>query len=66
MKKISIITPTYNEQENVKLIANAIEQVAEKEKNYTFEHIFIDNCSEDDTVKNIEAMIIEQIGRAHV
>ena len=26
MKKISIITPTYNEQENVKLIANAIKK----------------------------------------
>ena len=32
MKKISRVTPTYNEQENVKLIANAIEQVAKKEK----------------------------------
>ena len=59
MKKISIVTPTYNEQENVKLMANAIEQVGKKEKNYIFEHIFIDNCSEDGTVKNIEALIIE-------
>tara|TARA_B100001093_G_scaffold416307_1_gene406939 strand:+ start:4800 stop:5759 length:960 start_codon:yes stop_codon:yes gene_type:complete len=57
MKKISIITPTFNEQENVKLMVEAIEQVARKEKDYIFEHIFIDNDSQDDTVKNIESLI---------
>ena len=44
MKKISIITPTFNEQDNVRLMADAIAKVAEKDKKYKFEHIFIDNA----------------------
>ncbi len=32
MKKISIITPTFNEEENVALMVDAITKVAEKEK----------------------------------
>ena len=34
MKKISIITPTFNEEENVALLIDAISKVAEKEKIY--------------------------------
>ena len=35
MKKISIITPTFNEEENVALLIDAISKVAEEEKKYT-------------------------------
>ena len=43
MKKISIITPTFNEEENVALMIDAIAKVAQKEKEYTFEHIIFVN-----------------------
>ena len=57
MKKISIRTPTYNEQENVKLVVDAIKQVAIKEQNYIFEHILIDNASTDQTENFIKDII---------
>ena len=57
MKKISIITPCFNEAGNIKLLAEAIANVAEKEKDYVFEHIFIDNASTDTTIAEIKSMI---------
>ena len=48
--KISIITPSYNQ---VKFIEQAIKSVLQQ--NYPdFEHIIIDNCSTDGTIKNIK------------
>ncbi len=57
MKKISIITPTFNEEENVALMVDAITKVAEKEKKYSFEHIIIDNASTDKTVNVVKDLI---------
>ena len=57
MKKISIITPTFNEEENVALMVDAIRKVAEKEKKYSFEHIIIDNASTDKTVNVVKDLI---------
>ena len=56
MKKISIITPTFNEEENVALLIDAISKVAEKE-NILFEHIIIDNASTDNTVDKVKDLI---------
>ncbi len=50
MKKISIVVPTYNEEENVVPLSKAL--VAELENslpNYDYEILFIDNCSTDNT-----------------
>lgn len=50
MKKISVLIPCYNEEENVVPIANAI--VEEMDKNlsdYDYEIVFIDNDSKDNT-----------------
>ncbi len=50
MKKISILIPCYNEEENVIPISNAI--ISEFEKNlskYDYEIVFIDNDSTDNT-----------------
>lgn len=50
MKKISIMIPCYNEEENVVAMANAV--VAEVENNlsgYDYELLFIDNDSTDNT-----------------
>jgi len=50
MKFISIITPCYNEEENVEVCYSRTKAVMEKLKNYKYEHIFIDNSSTDKTV----------------
>lgn len=51
MKKISVVVPCYNEQENVVPISEAIVEELNKLKNYDYELIFIDNCSTDNTRK---------------
>ena len=49
MKKISIITPTYNEQENIEKIYLSISSEMKK-LNFDYEHIVIDNNSNDKTI----------------
>lgn len=50
MKKISIVIPTYNEQENVVPLSKAIIDVLQtKLSQYDYEMIFIDNYSTDNT-----------------
>jgi polyisoprenyl-phosphate glycosyltransferase len=49
-KLISVITPCFNEQDNVDLICRRVEEVFSEQDLYDYEHIFIDNNSEDDTV----------------
>ena len=53
MKKISIVVPCYNEEENVEPISEAIIQQIEKLQNYTYELVLIDNCSTDKTKEKI-------------
>jgi len=50
MTMISIVTPCFNEKENVQELYDRIKQVM-KELPYDYEHIFIDNASIDDTVE---------------
>ena len=49
MKKISIVTPTYNEEENIEKLCGEIKKEFAK-LNYNYEHIVIDNCSTDKTI----------------
>lgn len=50
MKKISILIPCYNEEENVVPIANTIvEEMGKNLADYDYEIIFIDNDSKDNT-----------------
>lgn len=49
MKKISILVPCYNEQENVQEISIAIENELKKLTKYDYEIVFIDNYSTDKT-----------------
>lgn len=51
MKKISIVTPCYNEEENVKAIADVVKKMMAEFPQYDYEHIFIDNASTDKTQK---------------
>lgn len=50
MKKISIVTPCFNEEENVRELYDRIKKIMET-FDYEYEHIFIDNASTDSTVK---------------
>lgn len=51
MKKISIMTACYNEEENVIPLTDAVRKImAEELPGYDYEHVFIDNCSEDTTL----------------
>ena len=49
MKKISILTPTYNESENIKELCQSIQKVMSN-LDYDYEHIVIDNASSDGTI----------------
>ncbi len=50
MKKISIVCATYNEEGNVREVYSRVKQVFSGLPQYDYEHIFIDNASEDNTV----------------
>ena len=58
MKLISVVTPCYNEQDNVAECARVIKEVFDAHPEYEYEHIFIDNASTDatpDLLKNMAA-----------
>lgn len=47
MKHISVMTPCYNEEGNIMNIYQEVKEQFDKLPQYTYEHIFIDNCSTD-------------------
>jgi polyisoprenyl-phosphate glycosyltransferase len=60
MKKISIVTACYNEEENVEELYTQVKRVMEeKVSKYSYEHIFIDNSSEDRTVEILKRIAQE-------
>ena len=57
MKKLSIITPCYNEEVNVEICANELKKVmSEHLPSYKYEHIFADNASTDATLEKLKAL----------
>ena len=50
MKLISIVTPCYNEEENVEELHARINAVMSEFPKYKYEHILIDNASTDQTI----------------
>jgi len=56
MKIISIVTPCYNEEKNVAGLYNEVKNVFADQKNYRYEHIFIDNASIDNTVNILKSI----------
>ena len=56
MKKISVITPCYNEEVNVEICAAELKKVMEQLPGYDYEHIFADNASTDSTLIKLRAM----------
>ena len=49
MKKVSIMIPCYNEEQNVVEISKAVVNQMELLPQYDYELLFIDNCSTDNT-----------------
>ena len=58
MKKISILTPCYNEEMNVELLYNRVTDEMSKLLDYDYELIFIDNDSNDNTVNILKRLAI--------
>ena len=51
MKKITILTPCFNEEGNVKKLYDEVKKVMnESLANYEYNHLFVDNCSSDNTL----------------
>jgi len=50
MPFISIVTPCYNEEENIEELYHQIKSLFKNFSGYNYEHIFIDNASTDNTV----------------
>lgn len=51
MKKIVVVTACYNEEENIGHVYQRVKTVFQSSlQRYAYEHLFIDNASEDDTV----------------
>ncbi len=55
---ISIITPCYNEEDNVQKLYEAVKAEFDRLIQYDYEHIFIDNNSQDRTVEIIKALAL--------
>ena len=52
MKKITVVSPCYNEEDNVEICWQTVKAIFEKElPDYEREHIFVDNASSDRTVE---------------
>ncbi len=63
MKTISIVVPCYNEEENVRPLADALREMFKEDlPNYLYEIIFIDNDSQDSTRDIIREMCAEDKG----
>ncbi len=58
-KKISIVTPCYNEEGNIQRLRAAVVDVFKDLPGYEHEHIFIDNASKDQTPKLLKQMAQE-------
>ena len=59
MKKISIITPCFNEELNIEICYLAVKKIMKtKLPNYSYEHIFADNASSDTTF-----LVLEKIAK---
>lgn len=50
---ISVVTPCYNEAQNVRELAKQVAEVFAGLPQYELEHIFVDNCSTDETLAEL-------------
>ena len=50
LRKVTILTPCYNEADNVEALYERVRSIFQPLTDYTYEHLFIDNASTDRTV----------------
>lgn len=60
-KLISIVTPTYNEIDNIELLLNRIRDIIAPLDQYDFEILVIDNCSNDGTQEKIRELALQDM-----
>jgi glycosyltransferase involved in cell wall biosynthesis len=58
MKLISVVSPCYNEEENVAILIERVRAVFAEFPQYEYEHILIDNHSTDSTVEVLRAISV--------
>ncbi|BEP44977.1 MULTISPECIES: glycosyltransferase family 2 protein [Variovorax] len=56
MKHITVVTPCYNEEDNVEEVYRQVRAVFETIEGMTYEHLFIDNFSSDRTPELLRSM----------
>lgn len=59
MKLISIVTPCYNEEDNVEKVYQRVKELFASLGRYRYEHLFIDNASTDGTVAILRRLAAE-------
>jgi len=59
MKSISVLTPCYNEELNVREVYNRVRAVMIGLGRYRYEHLFVDNCSTDRTLEILKQIASE-------
>ncbi|TAN34192.1 glycosyltransferase [Patescibacteria group bacterium] len=55
-KLISVVTPAYNEEENIKDVYLQVREIFAQLPQYDYEHLFIDNASTDETVNILKGI----------
>lgn len=53
MKHITVVTPCFNEEENVEAVHSETRRIFSTISNVTYDHLFIDNASTDTTVSKL-------------
>lgn len=62
MKQLTVVTPTYNEEDNVESIYKKVKEIFSTQKYkslITYKHLFIDNSSKDGTIKILRKLASE-------
>jgi glycosyltransferase involved in cell wall biosynthesis len=59
MKLISIVTPCFNEEENVDDLYQQVKAIFNQLPQYKYEHIFIDNASTDKTISILKNLALK-------
>lgn len=56
MKKVTVIVPCYNEEDNVQLFYNTVSAITDKIKDYAFTYLYVDDGSRDATLKSVKEL----------
>lgn len=59
MSLISVVMPCYNEEDNVEEVYRQVKDVFASIPGYSYEHIFIDNASQDATVEKLKRIALD-------